>query len=208
MSATPVSPATDQEDFYREFTTTVLVTRYDGTDTVTTSSSGSVNGSPTVINTGTDLNLVPDVTASFEDPGITIIAGPGEFIISGTYVAIHPVPVEYISLDTREVATGLMPISTSGVYEKIVSVTSPPLTTIECTYTAVSFFGSATTVITTTTSTRVIGTSTVIISTTTTSTSYTQVEFVNTFTHKVIFRNYSTVSDRILDPLLQWQPGP
>jgi len=208
MPTTPQFPATDTEQFYREFSTTVLVTRYEGTDTETTSVSGAVNGNPTVIITGTDLNLVPVVTPLFVDPGITIITAPGEFTLSGSYLAIHPVSVDYISLDDKTLKNGLMPINTSGIYEKIVQVTSPALRTIECTYTVASFYGSATTVITTTTSTRLVGTTTVIISTTTTSTSFQELAFITTFTHKVVFSNYSTISNRILEPLLQWQPGP
>lgn len=76
---------------------------------------------------------IPDVTASFNDPGVTILAEEGQVTISGKYTSIIPIPWTYIDL-TGNVVTSTSPPDV-GKYEKITGVESPSSLTATCTYT-------------------------------------------------------------------------
>jgi hypothetical protein len=76
---------------------------------------------------------IPTVTASFEDPGVSVVAEPGKVTISGTYQTIIQTPWTSIS-NSGVLETSLTPPSV-GTFQKITKVDSPPSLTQDCIYT-------------------------------------------------------------------------
>lgn len=121
----PLEPSSvpDQE-FQSTFTQVISVVTSVGTDT-----------SSTVV-----VSDVPIVSASFEDPGITVETAPGQFTISGAYQSIIPITWYWKDLDDQLQKGTSVPAA--GTYEKIVQVDSPASLTTVCNYTVVSSAGT------------------------------------------------------------------
>jgi hypothetical protein len=76
---------------------------------------------------------LPVVTASFNDPGVTITPSIGQVIIAGTYQTIIQTSWSFIDLSGNKVTQPQAP--TVGTFKTIFKVDSPPRLTETCTYT-------------------------------------------------------------------------
>jgi hypothetical protein len=85
------------------------------------------------VTTDTPSTTVPVVTASFNDPGVTITPSVGQVVISGTYQTILHISWSYIDLNGQQVTQPQAP--TVGTFKTIFKVDSPPNLTETCTYT-------------------------------------------------------------------------
>lgn len=85
------------------------------------------------VTTTTPSTVVPTVTRSFNDPGVTVTTAPGSVTISGAYQTIIPITWHYLDMNGAEqTAPSSPPV---GTFKKIVQVDSPPTLTQTCTYT-------------------------------------------------------------------------
>jgi hypothetical protein len=99
-------------------TITVLVTTTDPVTMMTT--------------TGPD-TVVPTVTSSFKDPGVTVITSPGTVVISGQYNTIIQTTWSWLDKTNKMVSDVTPPAA--GTYNTIFKVDSPTSRTQTCTYT-------------------------------------------------------------------------
>lgn len=90
-----------------------------------------VTGLP--VTTTTPSTVVPTVTRSFNDPGVTVTTAPGSVTIAGAYQTIIPITWHYLDLAGAEQTAPSAPAV--GTFKKIVQVDSPPTLTQTCTYT-------------------------------------------------------------------------
>ena len=110
--------------------TVVFNTNFTQVITVSTSEAGATPEDPPVETPSTE---VPTVTASFQDPGVTVTTGPGTVTITGKYTAILPVLWKWLDLNNAE-KSGTAPPA-AGTYNKIFQLDSPPSLTETCKYT-------------------------------------------------------------------------
>ncbi len=119
-----LQPASGSVTFGEQFTITISV--------VTESSTPDpLTGEP-VIST-VPSTTVPVVTASYNDPGVTITPGPGQVTIAGRYTSIIPITWHFLNNNKQEVTAPTAPAA--GSFYKITQVDSPPKLTETCTYT-------------------------------------------------------------------------
>lgn len=115
-----LTPASETVFFLSTFTTVIAVTA--GTDTAVTS--------------------ISTVTASFNDPGVTVAISGTNVVLSGTYNSILPITWYWKDLtDTLKSARAAPAV---GTFDKIVKLDSPATLSQDCIYTIVSDAGSDT----------------------------------------------------------------
>lgn len=118
-----LQPETAEVIFQNTFTQVISVVTFVGTDT-----------SSTVV-----ISDTPVVSASFNDPGVSVTTDPGQVTISGAYLVIIPITWYWKDLtDQLQSGRSVPPV---GSYEKIVQVDSPLSLTETCYYTITSSAG-------------------------------------------------------------------
>lgn len=117
-------PASGTVTFGENFTVTIQVVTESSTVDPETGQSTTTT-SPTT--------EIPTVTASYNDPGVTITPAPGQVTISGRYTSIIPITWTYLNNSKQTVTSPTAPAI--GTFYKITQVDSPPNLTETCTYT-------------------------------------------------------------------------
>lgn len=117
-----LTPSSGTVTFNEQFTVTITVSTESGP--VDPETGGATQEPSTEI---------PTVTASYNDPGVTITTAPGSVTISGKYISIIPISWTYLNNSKQSVTSSVAP--NIGEYYKITKVDSPSSLTATCTYT-------------------------------------------------------------------------
>lgn len=140
-----------------------------------------------------DILSTPTVVISHIDPGVYVTTTTATVVVTGTYLNIISVPVDYKLENSTTIYRKNFPLY-PGEYEKITGVYSPDLTydNVKCVYTINSKYLLFTTTVITTTS-EVVSTSSVLVDV--------DAEYV----HIVRYKDYWII-DRMLHDMLREQP--
>ena len=122
-----LTPSSATVVFNTEFTQVITVSTSETVEGV-----DPETGEPTSSVVETPSTVIPTVTASFKDPGVTITTAPGTVTLSGKYTSILPVTWKWLDLNNVQ-QTGKEPPA-NGTYNKIFQMDSPPSLTETCTY--------------------------------------------------------------------------